>query len=223
LKNDLNVIVEGIKEGRTIFANSSKYIKATLASNFGNFYAVAIASLIIDFLPMLPLQILLLNLLSDFPMIAIATDRVDKEELLSPKKYQVKNIIIVATIFGILKSVFEFIFFAMFYRMSPEILQTNWFIASVLIELIFLFSIRTKKPVFKAQRPSKLVVGLTLGAVLLTILTPLTTWGQKIFQFIKPSWSHLGIIIILTIVYFIFSEVVKFFYYRNKKGDYVVS
>ena len=114
LKNDLNVIVEGIKEGRTIFANSSKYIKATLASNFGNFYAVAIASLIIDFLPMLPLQILLLNLLSDFPMIAIATDRVDKEELLSPKKYQVKNIIIVATIFGILKSVFEFIFFAMF-------------------------------------------------------------------------------------------------------------
>lgn len=223
LKNDLNVIVEGIKEGRTIFANSSKYIKATLASNFGNFYAVAIASLIIDFLPMLPLQILLLNLLSDFPMIAIATDRVDKEELLSPKKYQVKNIIIVATIFGILKLVFEFIFFAMFYRMSPEILQTNWFIASVLIELIFLFSIRTKKPVFKAQRPSKLVVGLTLGAVLLTILTPLTTWGQKIFQFIKPSWSHLGIIIILTIVYFIFSEVVKFFYYRNKKGDYVVS
>lgn len=223
LKNDLNVIVEGIKEGRTIFANSSKYIKATLASNFGNFYAVAIASLIIDFLPMLPLQILLLNLLSDFPMIAIATDRVDKEELLSPKKYQVKNIIIVATIFGILKSVFEFIFFAMFYRMSPEILQTNWFIASVLTELIFLFSIRTKKPVFKAQRPSKLVVGLTLGAVLLTILTPLTTWGQKIFQFIKPSWSHLGIIIILTIVYFIFSEVVKFFYYRNKKGDYVVS
>lgn len=223
LKNDLNVIVEGIKEGRTIFANSSKYIKATLASNFGNFYAVAIASLIIDFLPMLPLQILLLNLLSDFPMIAIATDRVDKEELLSPKKYQVKNIIIVATIFGILKSVFEFIFFAMFYRMSPEILQTNWFIASVLIELIFLFSIRTKKPVFKAQRPSKLVVGLTLGAVLLTILTPLTTWGQKIFQFIKPSWSHLGIIIILTIVYFIFSEVVKFFYYRNKEGDYVVS
>lgn len=223
LKNDLNVIVEGIKEGRTIFANSSKYIKATLASNFGNFYAVAIASLIIDFLPMLPLQILLLNLLSDFPMIAIATDRVDKEELLSPKKYQVKNIIIVATIFGILKSVFEFIFFAMFYRMSPEILQTNWFIASVLTELIFLFSIRTKKPVFKAQRPSKLVVGLTLGVVLLTILTPLTTWGQKIFQFIKPSWSHLGIIIILTIVYFIFSEVVKFFYYRNKKGDYVVS
>ncbi len=223
LKNDLNVIVEGIKEGRTIFANSSKYIKATLASNFGNFYAVAIASLIIDFLPMLPLQILLLNLLSDFPMIAIATDRVDKEELLSPKKYQVKNIIIVATIFGILKSVFEFIFFAMFYRMSPEILQTNWFIASVLTELIFLFSIRTKKSVFKAQRPSKLVVGLTLGAVLLTILTPLTTWGQKIFQFIKPSWSHLGIIIILTIVYFIFSEVVKFFYYRNKEGDYVVS
>ena len=117
LKNDLNVIVEGIKEGRTIFANSSKYIKATLASNFGNFYAVAIASLIIDFLPMLPLQILLLNLLSDFPMIAIATDRVDKEELLSPKNIKLKYII-VATIFGILKSVFEFIFFAMFYRMS---------------------------------------------------------------------------------------------------------
>ena len=107
LKNDLNVIVKGIKEGRKIFANSNKYIKATLAANFGNFYAVAIAFLIIDFLPMLPLQILLLNLLSDFPMIAIATDNVDKEELLSPKKYEVKDIIIITTILGVLISIFE--------------------------------------------------------------------------------------------------------------------
>src|SRR5690606_2640912 len=74
LQKDLEVIIEGIRSGREVFANSVKYLKATLASNFGNFYAIAIVSLFIPFLPMLPIQILLVNLLSDFPMISIATD-----------------------------------------------------------------------------------------------------------------------------------------------------
>lgn len=218
LESDLNVIIDGIKEGRKIFANSSKYIKATLASNFGNFYAVAIASLLIDFLPMLPLQILLLNLLSDFPMIAIATDNVDKEELLSPKKYQVKDIIIIAMILGILSSIFDFIFFAMFYKISPEVLQTNWFIASILTELAFLFSIRTKKSIFKARRPSFLVGALTLIAAIITIIIPFTAFGHNFFKFINPSFNHLFIIFIVTIIYLLCSEIVKYYYYQQKKG-----
>jgi Mg2+-importing ATPase len=220
LESDLNVIIEGIKEGRKIFANSNKYIKSTLASNFGNFYAVAIASLLIDFLPMLPLQILLLNLLSDFPMIAIATDNVDKEELLSPKKYQVKDIIIIAMILGILSSIFDFIFFAMFYKISPEVLQTNWFIASILTELAFLFSIRTRKFMFRARRPSFLVGALTLIAAIITIIIPFTIFGHKVFGFINPNPYHLLIILIVSIIYLIFSEIIKFFYYKNKENNY---
>ena len=216
LQSDLRVIIDGIKEGRKIFANSNKYIKATLASNFGNFYAVAIASLIIDFLPMLPLQILLLNLLSDFPMIAIATDNVDKEELLSPKKYQVKDIIIIAMILGLLSSIFDFTFFAMFYKISPEVLQTNWFISSILTELVFLFSIRTKRFMFKSSRPSNMIMILTSLAIAFTIIIPFTSWGQQIFSFIAPSFAHLMLIIGVTMIYLFCSELVKYYYYRGK-------
>lgn len=216
LQSDLGVIIDGIKEGRKIFANSNKYIKATLASNFGNFYAVAIASLLIDFLPMLPLQILLLNLLSDFPMIAIATDNVDKEELQSPKRYQVKNIIIITMILGLLSSIFDFTFFAMFYKISPEVLQTNWFIASILTELIFLFSIRTKKPMFRASRPSNTIFALTSLAVVAAFTIPFTSWGQKIFKFTAPSLNHIMIILGVSVVYLFCSELLKLYYYKNK-------
>ncbi len=216
LQSDLRVIIDGIKEGRKIFANSNKYIKATLASNFGNFYAVAIASLIIDFLPMLPLQILLLNLLSDFPMIAIATDNVDKEELLSPKKYQVKDIIIIAMILGLLSSIFDFTFFAMFYKISPGVLQTNWFISSILTELVFLFSIRTKRFMFKSSRPSNMIIILTSLAIAFTIIIPFTSWGQDIFSFVAPSFIHLMLIIGVTMIYLFCSELVKYYYYRGK-------
>lgn len=223
LESDLNVIVGGIEEGRRIFANSTKYIKATLASNFGNFYAVAIASLLIDFLPMLPLQILLLNLLSDFPMIAVATDNVDPEELLSPKKYQVKDIIIIAMILGIVSSVFDFMFFAMFYSISPEVLQTNWFIASILTELVFLFSIRTKKPLFKAKRPSNLILILSGLAIIITVILPFTEIGRTLFKFAKPSIYHLIIIFAVTILYLLCSELVKLVYYKNQDKKITVN
>jgi Mg2+-importing ATPase len=91
------VIIEGIRDGRAVFANSIKYLKATLTHNFGNFYAIAIGSLFINFLSMLPLQILLVNLLSDFPMISIATDNVDAAELSRPSKYEIREIVLIAS------------------------------------------------------------------------------------------------------------------------------
>jgi Mg2+-importing ATPase len=217
LESDLRVIIEGIKEGRKIFINSTKYIKATLASNFGNFYAIAVASLLIPFLPMLPLQLLLLNLLSDFPMISIATDNVDKEELLTPKHYQTKDILIVAMILGILSTIFDFVFFALFKNISPGVLQTNWFIASILTELAFLFSIRTKRLFFLGCRPSTTIFLLSGLAASATLTIPFLSWGQKIFGFIAPEPKHLIWIFSLIILYVIFSEIIKLTYYRTNK------
>lgn len=216
-ESDLNVIIEGIKEGRKIFINSAKYIKATLASNFGNFYAVAIASLLVPFLPMLPLQILLLNLLSDFPMIAIATDNVDEAELASPKRYQTKDILVVAMILGIISTVFDFVFFAMFKNISPGVLQTNWFVASILTELAFLFSIRAKGSMFTSKRPSNLIFLLTGAAVIFTLIVPYTSWGQEIFDFVPPQAKHLLWIGAVVVAFIVCSETVKIMYYRNKK------
>lgn len=215
LENDLQVIVQGIMEGRQIFSNSAKFIKATLAGNFGNFYAVAIASLLIDFLPMLPLQILLLNLLSDFPMIAIATDNVDKDELISPRRYQFREVIIITMILGILSSIFDFVVFARFYKLSPEILQTNWFIASILTELAFLFSIRTQGFMFKRRRPSRVLLWLAGLAAVTTVVIPYTAIGQSLFKFITPDWRHLLWIFGVVVVYLACSEIVKLLYYRQ--------
>ena len=214
MRKSLDVVIDGIQEGRAVFVNTVKYIKATLASNFGNFYAVAIASLLIPFLPMLPLQLLLLNLLSDFPMIAIAADRVDLQDLKKPQHYNVREIVLIATVLGIISSIFDFVTFSIFFRMDPAVLQTNWFIASVLTELVFLFSVRTRFSVFRAKPPAKILIVLSVLTFLLTITVPFTPIGQTFFHFIPPSPYHLAIIGSVVATYFVVTEGVKLMYYR---------
>ena len=208
LKKNLKVIVEGIRDGREVFINTTKYIRATLTSNFGNFFAVAIASLLIDFLPMLPLQILLLNLLSDFPMIAISTDTVEKKELDHPKKYNVKDIVLLAIVLGVVSTIFDFIYFGLFYKISPGVLQTNWFIGSVLTELLLLFSIRSKGFFLKSSRPSNTMFILTISAIVVTIILPFTILG-KMFSFVAPTGRYLLIIFGVAIAYFSTTEIIK--------------
>lgn len=214
LKKSLEVIIDGIHEGRTVFVNTVKYIKATLASNFGNFYAVAIASLFIDYLPMLPIQILLLNLLSDFPMIAIAADTTDATELKKPKQYDVKEIILVASVLGVVSTVFDFIIFGFFYRQGAAILQTNWFMASIITELAFLFSIRSRMPFFKAKAPAFVLIFLSFAALIITLVLPFVPSLRTLLHFVEPKLGDIFIIIVTVVVYFAVTEVVKHFYYR---------
>lgn len=214
LEKSLHVIIEGIHEGRQVFINTLKYIKSTLTSNFGNFYAVAIASLLIDFLPMLPLQILLLNLLSDFPAISISTDTVDPSEIAKPQNYNLKEITLLASILGIISTIFDFIFFGLYYRLSPQILQTNWFIASIFTELVLLFSIRTQKIFYQSSKPSPSVIALCSIAVIITLILPFTTFGHQIFHFVNPQIPHLLTIIFIVAIYFFVSEFIKNLFYR---------
>ena len=209
LKNDLRVIVDGIREGRKTFANTLKYIRATLISNFGNFYAVAIGSLMISFLPMLPKQLLLLNLLSDFPMMAIAYDRVSDEEVARPQRYDFRSLYIMFITLGLVSTVFDFIYFALFYRISPEVLQTNWFIASVITELLLLASIRSLLPIGKAGWPAPLIVLLSAVAFALTLALPIIPWTADFFEFIRPTSAHLVLIVSLAFLYLGVSEFVK--------------
>jgi Mg2+-importing ATPase len=214
LQKNLEVIIEGIRGGRAVFSNTVKYLKATLASNFGNFYAIALVSLFIPFLPMLPIQILLVNLLSDFPMISIATDTVDESELSRPRKYDLKEIVLIATLLGVVSTIDDFAFFAFFVGQGAQVLQTSWFIGSILTELVFLFSIRTKLPFFRARRPSGYVIVLTSIAAAMTILLPYTSFGQAVFSFTPPSPGSLAIILGLVAAFFVCVEMVKLAYYR---------
>jgi len=165
---------------------------------------------------MLPLQILLLNLVSDFPMIAIAGDNVDDEELLTPRKYDVRDIILAALALGVISTIFDFVFFALFSRISPGVLQTNWFIASTLTELAFIFSIRSRKFFLFARRPSHSLFWLTIPAVALAVIIPYTSFGQNFFHFTPPLFKHLLWIVGLTCLYLTSTEIFKLLYYRHK-------
>lgn len=218
LNKSLHVIINGITEGREIFGNTAKYINATLASNFGNFYTVAISSLFIPFLPLLPLQILLINLLTDFPMIAIATDNVDSTEIKNPRNYDIKGIALFATIMGIVSSFDDFLFFALFYKISPQVLQTNWFIGSILTELVFIYVVRSKRVFFKASRPALSLIILTIVAAISTLVLPFTRLGQEVFEFTPPTTSHLLIIFLLVLIFFVTTQSVKLMYYKFIDG-----
>lgn len=218
LNPSLHVIVDGIREGRKIFTNTTKYIRATLASNFGNFYALAFSSLFIPYLPMLPMQILLLNLLSDFPMIAIATDNVDEEELRRPKGYQVKEVVGVAVVLGVISTLFDFAFFGMFVGEGEGPLQTMWFMGSVVTELVLLFSIRTRRPFWGGGAPSRFITVLTFGVCALTVILPFVPWAREVFGFVQPDLRILGIAGGLAAGYFVSTEVMKILFYRFWEG-----
>lgn len=215
LNKGLEVLVDGVHEGRKVFANVSKYIRATLASNFGNFYAVAISTLFIDYLPMLPVQLLLLNLLSDFPMIAISGDTVDSNELTKPSKFNLKQFAVLASLLGLVSTVFDLTVFGIFFEKGEGTLQTYWFIASVLTELAFIYSIRTKGWFFKAQPASTGLVLLSIAAVVVTLALPFSILGQVSFNFVAPTYHNLGIVGAVVFTYFIVSEIVKKAYFTR--------
>jgi len=217
LQKDLRVIVNGIKDGRVIFSNINKYIKCALANNFGNFYSIASISLFISFLPLLPLQILLGNLLSDFPLISIVTDSVDIEELRKPKNYQLHNVLPLIISLGLVSTLFDFVFFLIFYKNSPMTIQTLWFIETILTEIFLIFVIRTRHLFWKAKRPSFALLLFTIIDGLVIIFLPFTKFGQRVFHFAAPPLSGLFIILLLLIAYIGLSELVKLIYFHYFK------
>ncbi len=220
LKKDLKVIIEGIKYGRQIYSNINKYIKCTLASNFGNFYSIAVISLFINYLPMLPVQILLANLFSDFPLISVATDSVDIEELKKPKMYQLSSVLPLIMMLALISTVFDFIFFSIFYKQPHATIQTLWFIESVLSELLFIFIIRTRHPFWKAKKPGSLLTILSIIDGVFIILLPFFFFGQQWFHFVAPPAIPLIIVFGLLASYGALSEATKliYFHYWKPKG-----
>jgi len=216
LRRDLRVVVGGIQEGRNIFCNINKYIKCTLAANFGNFYSIAAISLFVNFIPMRPVQILLVNLLSDFPLITVATDSIDASELKKPKAYQLDKVIGLIISLAIVNSISDLIIFALFYHSTPSMIQTAWFTEGILTEIALIFTIRTRYQFFKAKPPSLALILLSIITAIVTVILPFTKIGQDGFHLAKPSMFAFGAIIILVIGYFVVSEVVKLAYFRYK-------
>ncbi len=212
LKKDLRVVIDGVRQGRAIFTNIVKYVKNTLIGNLGNFMSIAGISLLINDLPMLPVQILLANLLADVPLISISSDAVDEDEVVRPKRFNLRELAFIGVFLGLVSSFFDFAFFALSRRDPLAATRTLWFLFSVLTELALIYSIRTRGPFWKAARPGKALIGLTIATVAVCVGVTYVPFGHAVFQFSSPLASGLARIAALTAAYFATTELVKLVY-----------
>ncbi|MCE5259700.1 MAG: magnesium-translocating P-type ATPase, partial [Chloroflexi bacterium] len=170
LRQGLDVLHQGIEEGRRTFANTIKYVFITTSANFGNMFSMAGASLFLPFLPMLPLQILLTNFFTDFPALGIAADSVDPEMVQTPQRWNIRFIRRFMVTFGLVSSVFDYLTFGalllMLHAAEAEF-QTGWFVESTLTELLILLVIRTRRPFWKSK-PARVVLVAVVAVALVT-------------------------------------------------------
>lgn len=216
LRKSLHVIYYGVLEGRKTFGNTIKYIQMGISSNFGNMFSAAGASLFMSFLPMLPVQILLNNLMYDFSETTISTDNVDKEYMEKPKKMNVKFINDFMIFFGPISSVFDFLTFGVmifFFHAAEPLFQTAWFMESLCTQTMVIFMIRTKKP-FYQSRPGLLLAISSLIVVVLGILLPYTPVGAY-FGFTPPPLIFLFVLVGFVILYLGLVELLKVWFYKE--------
>ena len=220
LEHDLGVLLEGVKQGRITFANTLKYVFMATSANFGNMFSMAGASLFLSFLPLLPKQILLANLLTDFPETAIATDNVDAAAVAQPRRWDLRFIRNFMLTFGLVSSIFDYLTFGVLVLMlhaSPEQFRAGWFVESVISASLIVLVIRTSGPFYKSK-PGKTLLIATLVVDALTLALPYTPIGNFLgFSPMPPLFVVLlGIILVL---YMLTAEVAKHFFYRRMHGE----
>jgi Mg2+-importing ATPase len=218
LRNDLTVLAEGVLEGRRTFGNTMKYVMLGVSSNFGNMFSVAGASLFLPFLPMLPVQILLNNLLYDMSQSTITTDNVDREYVERPKRWDISFIRRFMVSLGPVSSLFDFLtFFTMLliFNASAALFQTAWFIESLCSQTLVVFVIRSRRTPFYKSKPSKYLLASSLGIISFALILPFTPLGS-LFGFVPPPPAFFAALAIILCAYLLLAETVKrWFFKRN--------
>jgi P-type Mg2+ transporter len=218
MEKDLNVLVAGVKEGRITFANTLKYVFMATSANFGNMFSMAGISLFLPFLPLLPSQILLTNLLTDFPELTIATDRVDRELTNQPRRMNIKFIRNFMVVFGLLSSVFDYLtFWALLSLLhaQPEQFRTGWFIESTISASLVVLVVRTRQSILRSK-PGKYLFAATLATVLAALIIPYTPLSP-ILGFRALPLQFLLVLGAIVALYIIAAEMVKHIFYQRVK------
>ncbi len=228
-RNDLTVLAEGVLEGRKTFGNTMKYIQLGVSSNFGNMFSVAGASIFLPFLPMLPVQILLNNLLYDMSQSTITTDSVDDEYVERPKRWDIAFIRRFMISLGPVSSIFDFLtFFTMLFVFIPiipavlqldpkypeHLFQTAWFIESLCSQVLVVFVIRTRRKPFWKSKPSKYLIISSITIVTFALTIPYTPLGE-IFGFVAPPLLFYLALAALLAGYLGVTELVKIWFYKR--------
>jgi len=215
LDKNLGVLADGIRGGRRIFANTIKYVMMGTSSNFGNMFSAAGASALLSFLPMLPGQILLNNLLYDISQLAIPTDRVDAAQLRRPSHWDIGFIRKFMLVFGPISSMFDFLTFGMMIGLlhaAPEEFRTGWFVESLATQTLIVFAIRTQRVPFWRSRPSLPLLFSVLAVVAVSIILPLTPLAPVLgFTPLPPLFF--AALVIMVAVYLTAIEIAKHAFY----------
>jgi Mg2+-importing ATPase len=212
LAPDLGVLADGVEEGRRTFANILKYVRMGTSSNFGNMLSMALASLVLPFLPLLPVQILLNNLIYDFSEIGIPFDGVDRRDLARPRAWDMHAILRFTLIMGALSSLFDLATFAVLLRVfnaNAEQFRTAWFLESTATQILVIFVIRTYRPAWTGRAHPALVAS-SLGALAVALAVVASPLGAA-FSFVAIPWPMVAAIAVLVVAYLTSAEAVKRF------------
>lgn len=211
LRKGIDVIHDGVREGRKTFSNTIKYIIITASSNFGNMFSATGASFFLPFLPMTPVQILLTNALYDIAQLTIPTDNVDSQALLKPRHWKIDYVKNYMLFFGPLSSAFDYLTFSIlliFFHARGPLFQTGWFIESLATQTLIVFVIRTAKQPFYLSKPSKWLLFASLSIVLTGILIPFTPLAVPL-QFLAPPPLYFVFLAIIIVCYLALIEYMK--------------
>jgi Mg2+-importing ATPase len=215
LDKDLGVLAEGVMEGRRIFANTLKYVLMATSSNFGNMFSAAGASLFLSFLPMLPSQILLNNLLYDVGQMAIPSDRVDAEIVARPAAWDIAFVRRFMAVFGPVSSIFDFMtFFVMLVILHAghDEFRSGWFVESLATQTLVIFVIRTRRVPFLRSRPSRLMVVLPIACAAVGAVLPFSPLAH-LLGFASLPLAFFLILLGMIVGYLVLVEVVKARFY----------
>jgi Mg2+-importing ATPase len=205
----LGVVRDGVLEGRRTYANIMKYLMMATSSNFGNMLSMAAATLFLPFLPMLPVQILLNNLLYDVSETAIPFDRVDESELRRPHVWDVREIRRFMLVLGPVSSLFDLLTFGVLLLLGAGValFQTGWFIESIATQVLVIFIIRTRHDPL-SSRPHPMLVATSLGVLCVALALPFTPLGPLV-GFVAPPATFFVVLVVLVAVYLVLAQLVK--------------
>ncbi|MGV1087643.1 MAG: magnesium-translocating P-type ATPase [Mycobacterium sp.] len=217
LEKDLGVLATGVAEGRRIFANTVKYVLMGTSSNFGNMFSAAAASAVLTFLPMLPSQILLNNLLYDTSQLAIPTDRVDDEQLHAPSHWNIAFIRRFMLTFGPISSLFDFLTFGLMLGVlhaGPVEFRTGWFVESLATQTLIIFAIRTRRVPFFRSRPGGLLTVTTFSVIAIGVALTVSPVAHAL-GFTPLPWQFFGALALFVVAYLVLVEVTKVLFYAE--------
>jgi Mg2+-importing ATPase len=217
LEQDLGVVRTGVMEGRRTIVNTGKYILMASSANLGNIFSMVLAGLFLPFLPLLPIQVLLTNLIYDVAQTGLPLDNVDPEAVERPIHWDIRLIERFMIVIGPISTLFDIATFAvllLFFHATEAFFRTGWFVESLVTQILMIFAVRTRRSLF-ASRPHRAVVGLALGTAALTLALPFLPAIGRWFAFVYLPASYFAFLLAVVAAFLVMTELMKRAFYAH--------